>query len=165
MKLSATSYAYNGKIKTPSVTVKDSNGKTLKKDTDYTVKYAKGRKNVGKYKVTVTLKGSLGGKEELYFTIKPSKVTLSSATAVKKGFKLKWKKAAGAVTGYQVQYALKSDFSGTKTKWIKKADTVSTSVKKLKAKKKYYVRIRAYKTVDGKKLYGAWSAVKNIKTK
>ncbi len=164
-ELSAKEYTYNGKVHKPSVKITLSNGAVLTKGTDYTVSYQKGRKNVGKYKVTVSLKGSYGSKEELFFTIKPQKVTVSSATAIKKGFKLKWKPVSGAVTGYQVQYALKSSFSGAKTKWVKKADTSSVSVKKLKAKKKYYVRIRAYKTVDGKKIYSPWSVKKTVKTK
>ena len=78
-KLSATSYTYNGKVKTPTVTVKDSAGNKLKKDTDYTIKYASGRKNAGTYKVTVTLKGKYSGKKTLTFKIK--KVTSSKVTA------------------------------------------------------------------------------------
>lgn len=165
-ELSENEYTYNGKVKKPSVKVTLTNGMVLSgQGANYTVSYQKGRKNVGKYKVTVSFKGSLGSKEELFFTIKPQKVTVSSISALKKGFKLKWKPVAGAVTGYQVQYALKSSFSGAKTSWIKKADASSASVKKLKAKKKYYVRIRAYKTVDGAKIYSPWSVKKTVKTK
>lgn len=165
MELSEKEYSYNGKVRNPSVKITLSNGYVLRNGTDYKLSYQKGRKNAGKYKVTVSLKGNLGSKEELYFTIKPSKVTVSSVSAIKKGFKLKWKPVSGAVTGYQVQYALKSSFSGAKTKWVEKAETASTSVKKLKAKKKYYVRIRAYKTADGKKIYSPWSVSKTVKTK
>ncbi len=68
-KLSTTSYTYDGKVKTPSVVVKDSSGKTLKKNTDYTVTYASGRKNAGTYKVTVTMKGNYSGAKNLYFNI------------------------------------------------------------------------------------------------
>lgn len=163
--LSETTYTYNGKVRKPSVKVTLSNGATLKNGKDYTVSYAKGRKNIGKYKVTVSFKGNYGSKEELYFTIKPQKVTVSSVTAGKKSFTLKWKKVAGAISGYQIQYGLKSDLSDAAVKWVNKAETSKLSVKKLKAKKKYYVRIRAYKTVDGKKIYSSWSAKKTIKTK
>ncbi len=164
-ELSEKEYTYNGKTKKPSVKITLSDGYVLRKGTDYTVSYQKGRKKVGKYKVTVSYKGSYGSKEELYFTIKPQKVTVSSISAIKKGFKLKWKPVAGEITGYQVQYALKSSFKGSKTKTVKKAEASSVSVKKLKAKKKYYVRIRAYKTVDGKKIYSPWSVKKTVKTK
>ena len=74
-KLSATSYAYDKKAKTPSVTVKDAAGKTLKKDTDYTVKYSSGRKNVGTYKVAIKLQGKYSGSKTLTFTIKPTTKT------------------------------------------------------------------------------------------
>lgn len=69
VKLSATSYKYDGKVKTPSVTVKDSKGKALKKNTDYAVAYAAGRKTVGTYNVTITFKGNYSGKKTLSFKI------------------------------------------------------------------------------------------------
>ncbi len=76
---------------------------------------------------------------------------------------MKWKKDSRA-TGYQIQYCLKKNFSGAKKVTIKKASTVSTTIKKLKASKKYYVRIRAYKTVKisnkSTNLFGDWSTVK-----
>ena len=52
-----------------------------------------------------------------------------------------------------------------KTATIKKNKTTSTTIKKLKAKKTYYVRIRTYKTVQGKKYSSTWSKVKSVKTK
>ena len=67
--LSNTSYIYDGKVKTPTVTVKDSAGKTLTKDTDYTVSYASGRKNLGSYTVTITMKGNYSGTKTLTFKI------------------------------------------------------------------------------------------------
>ena len=70
VKLAKTSYAYDGKVKTPSVIVKDSKGNALKKDTDYMVTYAKGRKSAGKYSVTVKFKGKYSGTKKLSFTIK-----------------------------------------------------------------------------------------------
>ncbi|MBR3974787.1 MAG: fibronectin type III domain-containing protein [Clostridia bacterium] len=76
--LSATSLTYNGKVRTPTVTVKDSAGNVLKKDTDYTVTYASGRKNIGTYKVTVTMKGNYSGTKTLTFKINP--INISSCT-------------------------------------------------------------------------------------
>lgn len=75
INLSAKTFSYNGKIKTPAVTVRDSTGKTLKKNTDYTISYASGRKNVGKYKVTVNFKGNYSGSKSLYFEVKPTTKT------------------------------------------------------------------------------------------
>lgn len=74
VKLSTTSYTYNGKTKKPTVVVKDSKGKKISSKY-YTVKYAKGRKNVGKYKVTVTFKGRYSGKKTLCFKINPTNKT------------------------------------------------------------------------------------------
>ena len=165
IKLSATSYTYNGKVKTPSVVVKDSKGKTLKKNTDYTVSYAKGRKNVGKYAVKVTFKGNYSGTKTVYFTIKPKGTSISKVTAGSKKFTVKWKKQTSQTTGYQIQYSTSSKFSKAKTVTVSKNKTTSKTVSKLKAKKKYYVRVRTYKTVNGKKIYSSWSKVKTVKTK
>ena len=80
----------------------------------------------------------------------------------RKSFKVEWNKAPG-VDGYQVQYGLKKNFKKSTTKWVKPNKTKLT-VKKLKSKKKYYVRIRAYKMINGQRVYSAWSTSK-VKTK
>lgn len=93
---------------------------------------------------------------------KPAKATLSKVRNVKKkSMKITWKKVSGA-DGYQVAYGTRKNFKGAKKKVLKKT---SLTVKKLKKKKTYYVRVRAYKTVGGKKNYGAWSASKKVKIK
>ena len=166
IKLKATSLTYNGKVRTPKVIVKDRTGKTLVKNTDYTVSYAKGRKYVGKYAVKITFKGKYSGTKTLYFTIKPKATSISSLKAGSKKFTVKWKKQATQTTGYQVQVATNKKFKkNKKTVTIKKQKTTKTTVKKLKAKKKYYVRVRTYKIVNGKKVYSSWSKVKTVKTK
>ncbi|MGN1328265.1 MAG: CotH kinase family protein [Eubacterium sp.] len=171
VKLSKTAYTYDGKVKKPTVTVKDSNGKTLKNGTDYTVIYASGRKNVGSYAVKITFKGDYSGSKTLYFKIIPKTPSISSLTAKTKGFTVKWKKISTQVTGYQIQYSTSSKFTAKKTKTvtINKSGTISNTISKLTAKKKYYVRVRTYTTkkVNGNKetLYSSWSKVKSVKTK
>ena len=169
VKLSTTSYTYDGKVKTPAVVVKDSKGKTLKKNTDYTISYAKGRKNVGKYAVKITFKGKYSGTKIVYFTIKPKSTSISKVTAGSKKFTVKWKKKTTQTTGYQIQYSTSSKFSKAKTVTVSKNKTTSKTVSKLKAKKKYYVRVRTYKTVkvNGKstKIYSSWSKAKYVTTK
>ena len=170
IKLKATSLTYNGKVRTPKVIVKDRTGKTLVKNTDYTVSYAKGRKYVGKYAVKITFKGKYSGTKTLYFTIKPKATRISSLKAGSKKFTVKWKKQATQTTGYQVQVATNKKFKkNKKTVTIKKQKTTKTTVKKLKAKKKYYVRVRTYKTVkiNGKsiRIYSGWSKAKTVTTK
>ena len=76
-----------------------------------------------------------------------------------------WKKNAD-ITGYQIQYSTDSKFSsGVKTKTISKKKTVKLTLKSLNKGKKYYVRIRTYKKVGGKKYYSAWSKAKSVKIK
>ena len=167
--LSAVNYTYDGEVKQPTVTVKDSKGKTLKKGTDYTVSYSSGCKNVGRYTVKVTLKGNYSGSKSMTYNINPKGTGVSKVTAAKKGFKVTWKKQATQTTGYQVQYSTSSKFKSAKTVTISKNKTTSKSVGKLSAKKKYYVRVRTYKTVKigGKsvKLYSGWSKTKSVTTK
>ena len=169
IKLKATSLTYNGKVRTPKVIVKDRTGKTLVKNTDYTVSYAKGRKYVGKYAVKITFKGKYSGTKTLYFTIKPKATSISSLKAGSKKFTVKWKKQATQTTGYQVQYSASSKFSKAKTVTVGKNTTVSKNISKLSGKKKYYVRVRTYKTVkiNGKsiRIYSGWSKAKTVTTK
>ena len=169
IKLKATSLTYNGKVRTPKVIVKDETGKTLVKNTDYTVSYAKGRKYVGKYAVKITFKGKYSGTKTLYFTIKPKATSISSLKAGSKKFTVKWKKQATQTTGYQVQYSASSKFSKAKTVTVGKNTTVSKKISKLSGKKKYYVRVRTYKTVkiNGKsiRIYSGWSKTKTVTTK
>ena len=166
--LSTTSYTYNGKVKKPSVTVKDSKGKKISSKY-YTVSCSKGRKNVGQYTVTVKFKGNYSGTVKKTFTIKPKATTLSKVTAGKKAFTVKWKKQTSQTTGYQIQYSTSSKFKGAKTVTVSKNKTTSKKISKLKANKKYYVRVRTYKTVkvNGKntKIYSSWSKAKTVKTK
>ena len=169
VNLSTVNYTYNGRVKTPSVIVKDSKGKALKNGTDYKISYPKGMKNVGKYTVKVTLKGNYSGSKSMTYNINPKGTGVSKVTAAKKGFKVTWKKQATQTTGYQVQYSTSSKFKSAKTVTISKNKTTSKSVSKLSAKKKYYVRVRTYKTVKigGKsvKLYSGWSKAKSVTTK
>jgi hypothetical protein len=169
IKLKATSLTYNGKVRTPKVIVKDRTGKTLVKNTNYTVSYAKGRKYVGKYAVKITFKGKYSGTKTLYFTIKPKATSISSLKAGSKKFTVKWKKQATQTTGYQVQYSASSKFSKAKAVTVGKNTTVSKKISKLSGKKKYYVRVRTYKTVkiNGKsiRIYSGWSKAKTVTTK
>ena len=96
---------------------------------------------------------------------KPKSTNPKKVKAAKKAISVTWKKVSG-VKGYQIQVATDKKFKkNKKTVTIKKQKTTKTTVKKLKAKKKYYVRIRTYKIVNGKKVYSSWSKVKSVKTK
>jgi len=156
------SQVYTGKALKPAITVKY--GKVaLKKGTDYTVTYAK-NKAVGTATATLKGKGKYTGTKKVSFKILPPAVALSQLKAGVKSFSATWKKGT-ANTGYQLQYALKKNFSGAKTVKVAKARTLKATVKALKSGKTYYVRVRAYKTVGRKNYYSAWSAVKRVKVK
>lgn len=100
---------------------------------------------------------------------RPKGTSISSLTAKSKGFTVKWKKQASQTTGYEIQYSTSSKFSGAKTVTVGKNSTTSKAISKLKGKKKYYVRVRTYKTIkiNGKsaKLYSSWSSAKAVTTK
>ncbi len=92
------------------------------------------------------------------------KTAISKVTAKKKSFYVKWKKVS-ATAGYQIQYSTDKSFKSKKTVTVKGAKTTAHTVKKLKGKKKYFVRVRAYKTYKGKNYYSSWSKAKAVKTK
>ena len=154
--------AFTGKAITQNVTVKV--GSTvLKNGTDYTVSYSNNKK-VGKATVKITGKGRYGGVITKTFTINPAKQEIQKLTAKSKAFFIDWAQK-GSATGYEIQYATNSKFTGAKKVTITNNKTDKTTVSKLSANKKYYVRVRSYTTVNGTKYYGAWSAVKNVTTK
>lgn len=102
-----------------------------------------------------------GNGNETVSTAAPGKVTIKAKNKKKKSIQVTWKKVSGA-QGYEISYSLKKNFKKAKKKTTKK---VSYTIKKLKKKKKYFVRVRAYKVVNGKKIYGKWSSAKKVKVK
>ena len=95
-------------------------------------------------------------------TTKTKTPSISKLISGKKKAIIKYKKVTGA-NRYQIQYSANSNFvKGNKSTNTTK---LSKTIKKLKNKKKYYFRIRTYRTVNGKKVYSSWSKVKNIKIK
>ena len=135
------------------------------KKTYYTVKKLKANKS---YKFRVRAKaGKYYGSYSKTYTAKtvPLKPTVK-VKAGKKQLTASWKTVAN-ITGYEVQYSTSKKFTKKTTQkvTIKKAKTKKTSIKKLKKGKKYFVKVRAYKTVGKKKIYGAWSTVKTVKVK
>lgn len=168
VSLSATNYIYDGKEKRPTVTVTDRLGKTVSPSA-YTVTYSSGRIDTGAYTVTVMFKGTYEGSVTKSFTISPKILSLNKLTAGKKKLVVKWKKQTKQISGYQIQYSTDKKFKKSTKQTTAKANASSKTIKKLKSKKKYYVRIRSYKTVtvDGKKqkLYSSWSRSKSIKVK
>ena len=98
-------------------------------------------------------------------TTATDKTKISKLKKAKKKITVNWKKISKA-TGYEIQVATNKKFTKNKKSIkISKNKTTSKTIKKLKSKKKYYVRVRTYRKVAGKKVYSSWSSIKNIKTK
>ncbi len=157
------SYAYNGKTQQPVVTV--TLGKEKLSPWEYTVTY-KNNKKVGKATITITGQGHYYGTVKKTFVITPKRMAISRITSPKKKTVLvKWKKDS-QVTGYQLQYAYDKKFTTKKkTITITGDKNVSKKITKLKSRQKYYFRMRSYKLLNGKKVYGEWSKVKTVKCK
>ena len=155
---------YTGNEIKQTITVKYGNT-ILKEGTDYKISY-KNNKYVGTAKITIKGKGNYIGTINKTFKINPKGTSIKKLTAGKKIFKATWKTQKTQTTGYQIQYSTKKSFSsGNKKITINKNKTKSTTIKNLKGKKKYYVKIRTYKTINGQKYYSSWSNVKSVKTK
>ena len=155
---------YTGDALTQKPVVK-LNGKTLKSGTDYKLSY-KNNKKVGKATMTITGTGKYTGALNKTFSIVPKPTTMTSLAAAKRGFTAKWRKMTTQTTGYQLQYSTSSSFkSGNKAVYITKNTILSKKITKLKAKKKYCVRVRTYKIVSGTKYFSVWSKPKYVITK
>lgn len=169
VKLSKTSYTYDGKAKKPGVIVKDKFGNKLLKD-DYKVIY-KNNKNVGIATVKIELTCYYDGTIKTNFTIKPPKSAIVKTTSLKKGVLLQWKGVKPSqIDGYEIQYSKNNNFDTENTKKVivNQKDADKKKIGNLSEKQTYYVRIRSYKVVekDGKteRIYSKWSDVKKVKT-
>lgn len=165
--VSKTSFIYNGKVQKPKVVIKDAAGKAISA-ANFTYSIPNG-KNVGRYLITIKFKGNYSGTKYLYYDILPKNTSSFTLSSAKKAFKIKWTKQAVQTTGYQIQYSTTSNFKTYKTFTLKSPKYVSATISKLTGGKKYYVRMRTYKTVkfNGKNinLFSPWSKAKAVTTK
>ncbi|MBQ3136212.1 MAG: fibronectin type III domain-containing protein [Clostridia bacterium] len=162
IKLDKKIYVYVGRVKTPSVTVKDANGKKLKKDKDYSLVYQKGRKKTGVYSVNVTFKGNYEGTKTLFFKIRPTAVKNITASPSISSVYLSWDKSKGA-DGYEIYLKNK------KLKLIKDTENLYCTLgkidgKKLKSGTDYVFVIKSYKKTEKGKIYST-SVSKKVSTK
>jgi len=125
--------------------------------------FAKAGKTVGTH---CSVCGEVITAQKTVAKLVPSKTELSKLTPLKKSAKITWKKQTKNTSGYQIQLATDGKFTkGKKTVTVSGNKYTAVTVKKLSAKKKYFVRIRTYKSVSGKKYYSGWSKAKSVKTK
>ena len=150
VKLSKTSYTYNGKAQVPTVTVKDANGKAIAKS-NYSVKYSNSKStNAGKYTVTVTFKNQYSGSKKLNYTINQAANTLKIANATRKAKLADVKKKAVTVDGAKVSNKGQGTITYAKVKVDKNAanftvnkKTGKITIKKGTAKGTYKVTVSA----------------------
>ena len=155
---------YTGKALTQDEITVTVDGNVLE-PTDFTVSY-KNNVKVGTAKVTVTGKGDYKNSASATFRINPKGTKITRLIKGKKKMKVKWSKRTTQTTGYKIQYSLDSEFAtDVKSKTVTKAKTTYKTIKKLKSKNTYYVRICTYKTVSGVKYYSDWSEVKSVTIK
>ncbi|MBQ4266949.1 MAG: fibronectin type III domain-containing protein, partial [Clostridia bacterium] len=160
-KLSTTKYTYDGKTKTPKLTVETSDGVVLKEGVDYELELPSGRKAVGVYTYRVVFKGNFLGEKKVSYQILPGKTSKITATQSTSAIKLTWKKVTGA-TGYRVyQYNSKTG----KYEKIKTLTGTSYTVKKLKAGTTYKFAVKAYTKDNGETLWAASSVSMKTATK
>ena len=164
-----TKNTYNGKVLKPSVTITDRNGKKLS-PSSYEIIYKKTGKNVGTYQAQINFRGDYTGSKTISYQILPKNCSLRSVKAKKKSFTVRWKKLSTKmptkrISGYQIQYSEKPNFSKSKIKKVSGYKKTSVTIKKLKSKKKYYVRIRTILKSGGKTYYSNWSGSKGVKAK
>ena len=159
-----TIYSYTGKEIKPVVTVKDTNGNIISSE-NYTATY-KNNKKIGKGTVIVTFKNNYTGSKTITFYIGPKMPSFSSIKATANTLNLTWKTQLTNTTGYEIQYSTSKDFKkNPKIINVTKNKIKATTIKKLKSKKTYYLRIRSYKKIGKKKYYSEWSKIKKVKTK
>ena len=163
-QITVADQVYTGKALKPELTVKIGD-QALVLNTDYTVEW-KNNKKVGEATVTLTGTGNYEGTAKATFRINPKAVKSPSVKAGSKKLTVKWKyDKKNDYGGYEIEYSLKKNFKNAKTVTIKKAKTTSTVIKGLKKGKTYYVRIRTWKKVSGKKYYSDWSKTMKKKVK
>lgn len=167
VKVASKPMVYTGKAQKPAVLVTDTAGNVISSE-NYQLLYQNNVK-VGQASVTVIFNGDSSTKITKYFDIVPKNVNEFRLVLKSKYFLAKWKRQGVQTTGYEIQYATNKKFKKKTSKivTIKSNKTVSKKFSRKKAGKRYYVRIRTYKTVktDGKmkKFYSGWSKVKSVK--
>lgn len=145
VQLSKEKFAYDGKVKKPTLKLVDKQGYTLKEGLDYSLSYASGRKNIGKYSIKITLQGLYSGTKTVSFSVLPEiSVNVSAELYGYDDAKISWNEASG-ITGYNVYYKKSSS-----NKYTLLTNTKSTYVYKenLSDGVEYTFKVVPYKTIN-----------------
>ena len=159
--LSKLTYAYTGSKIKPAPTVKVG-GRTLVLGTDYTLIYSNNTE-IGTASVKITGKGNYSGSFTKSFTIVPKTTKIGTVSSPASGkAKVTWTKNTPS-DGYQVIYSKSNTFATTSKKVINSSAATSATISSLAKGEIYYFKVRAFKKVDGKYIYGTFSAVKSVR--
>lgn len=161
-------YVYNGNVQHPDIIVKDVEGNIVD-SSQYTVSYIGECKEIGFYQIYVNFNQKYVGRLIKEFKIIPKSVTITSVKPQSKGFIIKWKKQNLKKAHYEIQYSTNKNFKNSNIIKVSKMNKKSRIVKKLKPKKKYYVRMRVckgtYKDIYYYVIKSQWSKAMKVKTK
>lgn len=163
-------YTYTGRAISPYPILRYG-GQLLRAGVDYTVGFSNNRA-LGTATITMTGAGSYKGTLQMRFTIGAPKVNAPKSLklkAGKKAFSASWKGASGKASGYELQYSTSKKFTKKTTRTVEVDSTgkskLSRAVKKLKAKKTYYVRVRTVYYVGDQTFASSWTKTAKVKTK
>ena len=165
IRLDKKSVRYSKNLVRPEVVIDDAYNID-----DFKVKYVNPtNKNVGLHSVIVT-SDVYGVNKKLTYVIRPIGTKQMTPVRGRKTITVKWNKQSAKmakyrITGYQIQYGLKKDMSNARKIKVKGYKTTAKKLSNLRPGKKYYVRVRTYRTVNGKDYYSLWGAKKAITTK
>ncbi len=164
IKVANSAKVYTGKAITNGITVKDKDGKLLKRGRDYTVSY-RHNKNVGVATMVISGIGKYDCTITRTFRIIPKGTTFQSILPSAKKATLKWKAVSAQADGYQIQYGRNKTLGGkTIVKKVNDRTKTSLTMGGLSPKTTYYIRIRTVRAVNGKKYYSKWSSITKFKT-
>ena len=118
-----------------------------------------------KFKGNISKTGNASLLAATVHCLQPAKPSIVKPKSGKKSITVKWKAQSDNVSGFEVQYSKKKNFKSAKKKTVNDASATSKKIKKLKSKKKYYVRVRAFNRTDLGVVYSSWSKAKKAKAK
>lgn len=118
---------------------------------------------------TITVKAAANSKyksavKKIKIKVNPAKATIKKLTKGRRSIRVYWKKKS-YVTGYQIRYSTKSNMKNAKKATVKGKSNTSKKITGLKAKKVYYVQVRAYRKKAKKTYFGKWSAKKKVRVR
>lgn len=170
IELSKKTFAYDKKKHAPVVKIKAQTDaglgfKLLKKGVDYSISGIKAQRKIGKYTIVIKGKGNYKGTVKLTWSITPCKASFVMSS--KNNSVYVTPKSQNNITGYQIEYASSSawNYGSTELTFLNKKSGTKLLPTNYVKNAKVYARVRAYKTVNGKKIYGAWSSEKMIRVK